>query len=300
MVGRRRRSLNPAYLLALLGSLLYGSADFCGGMASRRAPALAVTFFSGFAAIAILFVGLPLVGGVTRPTDLVWGVLGGVFGGFGAMLLYRALAIGPVSVASPILSLIALALPLLVGFSLGERPGRLAVVGLVLVPVAVLLLARDEHAMAAVPDAPGAEIARTLAGARRVLGPALTAGAVVGFFLVFLGRIEAGAGLWPLIVARAAGLVTLLAALLARREPIVPARGARRIALVTGLLDSLANVAFVFAVQRASLALVAALVSLAPATTVLLARGLLGERWTPSQRGGLALALVAGACISAG
>ena len=269
-------------------------------MASRRAPALVVTFFSGFAAIAILFVGLPFAGGVTRIPDLVWGVLGGIFGGFGAMLLYRALAIGPVSVASPILSLTGLTLPLLVGFLLGERPGPAAVIGLVLVPIAILLLARDEQAVSAVPDTPGAEITRTLAGARRVLVPALTAGTVLGFFLVFLGRIEVGAGLWPLIVARAAGLATLLAALLLRGEPIVPPRGARRIALATGLLDSLANVAYVFAVQRASLALVAALVSLAPATTVLLARGVLAERWTPSQRGGLVLALAAGVCISAG
>lgn len=289
------RPLNPAYLLALFGSLLYGGADFCGGMASRRAPALVVTFFSGFAAIAILIVGLPFAGGVTRNLDLVWGVLGGIFGGFGAMLLYRALAIGPVSVVSPVVGVTGLALPVLVGLALGERPGATAVTGLVLVPVAILLLARDEPPAGAVVAG-----ARPTGRALRALAPSLTAGTVLGFFLVFLGRIEGGAGLWPLIVARAAGLATLLAALLLRREPIVPPRGTRRIALATGLLDSLANVAYVFAVQRASLALVAALVSLAPATTVLLARGLLAERWTPSQRGGLVLALVAGLCISAG
>ena len=48
------------------------------------------------------------------------------------------------------------------------------------------------------------------------------------------------------------------------------------------------------------MALVAAIVSLAPATTVLLARATLGERWSVSQRLGLALALAAGACISLG
>ncbi len=284
----------------MVGSVLYGGADFCGGMAARRAPALVVTFFSGFAAVAILLVGMPWAGGVTRVPDLLWGVLGGIFGGVGAMLLYRALAIGPVSVASPVVSLVGLTLPVLVGFVLGERLGAIAVTGLVLVPVAILLLSRDDQALDAIPDAPGAEVARTVAGARGVLVPSLAAGSVLGFFLVFLGRIGPGAGLWPLIVARSTGLATLLAGLLVRRQPLVPPPGVRRITLATGVLDSLANVAYVAAVQRGSLALVAALVSLAPATTVLLARGVLAERWTPSQRGGLVLALVAGMCISAG
>src|SRR6185369_11740340 len=130
--------------------------------------------------------------------------------------------------------------------------------------------------------------------------PALGAGAVVGFFLVFLGRIAPGASLWPLAAARVAGIVGLLIALLARREPLWPAPPARGMALATGALDSLANLAYVAAVQRGSLSLVAALVSLAPAVTVLLARATLHERWSVPQRAGLLLALMAGACISVG
>lgn len=38
----------------------------------------------------------------------------------------------------------------------------------------------------------------------------------------------------------------------------------------------------------------------APATTVMLARAFLGERWSAGQRFGLALALAAGVCISLG
>jgi drug/metabolite transporter (DMT)-like permease len=273
--------------------VLYGSADFCGGVAARRAGALAVTFLSGFAALAVLFAGMPLAPGVTRVSDLGWGLAGGAFGGMGAMLVYRAIAIGPVSVASPIFSVTGLALPALVGFALGERPSGVALAGLGLAPVSILLLARSGTS----PSGQGRD---AHPDPRRVIAPSLIAGVVIGFFLTFLGRIEAGANLWPLVGARLAGQGVLLAALLARREPVLPAPAARRMALLAGALDSLANLAYVAAVQRGALSLVAALVSLAPATSVLLARAVFAERWNAHQRAGLLLALLAGVCISVG
>jgi uncharacterized membrane protein len=69
---------------------------------------------------------------------------------------------------------------------------------------------------------------------------------------------------------------------------------------VAGALDSAANVAYFLAVRGAPMALVSAIVSLAPATTVLLARVMLGERWSVAQRWGIVMALAAGACISLG
>jgi drug/metabolite transporter (DMT)-like permease len=286
-------AVNPAYLLAALGSLLYGSADFCGGLASRRGHALAVTYLAGFSALAVLFAGLPFSPGVTRASDLGWAVAGGAFGAIGAMLAYRALAIGPVSVASPIFSITGVTLPVLVGMALGEKPGWIAIAGLALTPPAIVLLAQGAHASRARSE----EHTRHIRGA---VARSLIAGAVLGFFLVFLGRIQGGASLWPLITARVAGIVCLGAVLLARREALFPARLDRPMSLVTGVLDSLANLAYVAAVPRGSLSLVAALVSLAPATSVLLARMLLNERWSPMQAAGLVLALGAGVCISLG
>jgi drug/metabolite transporter (DMT)-like permease len=304
---RGESSLNPAYLIAALGSVLYGGADFCGGLAARRAAALAVTFMSGFTGLAVLFLGLPLVHGVTRAPDLLWGIAGGAFGGIGAMLVYRALAIGPVSVASPILGVTGLALPVLVGIALGERPSPTALAGLGLAPVSIVLLGRSHGGggaeSARVAGVPAAVEVPRAAGAgdpRRVVVAALTAGAVLGFFLVFLARIESGASLWPLIAARLAGLLCLLVALAWRRESLLPAKPARWLALITGALDSSANLAYVASVQRGSLSLVAALVSLAPATTVLLAGAILSERWNALQVSGLLLALAAGVCIAIG
>jgi len=286
-------AVNPVYLLAALASLLYGSADFCGGLASRRGHALAVTYLAGFSALVVLFIGLPLSPGVTRLSDVGWAIAGGVFGAIGAMLAYRALAIGPMSVASPIFSITALALPVMVGILLGERPAWIAVVGLALSPPAIVMLAQGAHAS----NAASMEHSRHIRGA---VIRSLIAGVVLGFFLVFLGRIQEGASLWPLVTARVAGILCLAAVLLARREALLPARPDRAMSLVTGVLDSLANLAFVAAVPRGSLSLVAALVALAPAASVLLARVFLDERWSPMQVAGLALALGAGVCISLG
>jgi len=286
-------AVNPVYLLAALASLLYGSADFCGGLASRRGRALAVTYLAGFSALVVLFIGLPLSPGVTRLSDVGWAIAGGVFGAIGAMLAYRALAIGPMSVASPIFSITALALPVMVGILLGERPAWIAVVGLALSPPAIVMLAQGAHAS----NAASMEHSRHIRGA---VIRSLIAGVVLGFFLVFLGRIQEGASLWPLVTARVAGILCLAAVLLARREALLPARPDRAMSLVTGVLDSLANLAFVAAVPRGSLSLVAALVALAPAASVLLARVFLDERWSPMQVAGLALALGAGVCISLG
>lgn len=282
--------MSLAYALAAFTSVLFGAGDLCGGVAARRAPALTVTLFSGLAALAVVLPALALVHGHATPVSCAWGAAAGVCGGVGALLLYRALAHGPVSVASPILCVTGLALPVIVGLALGERPSALAIAGLVLTPVSIVLLSQSDWRWS------DAERARV----RRVIVPSLVAGFVVGFFLLFLGRIPRGSGLVPIVVARASGMTVLAAWALVRRTPLLPAPGARRLALGAGALDSTANVGYVIAVQHATLSLVAALVSLAPATSVLLARLWLGERWSAGQRAGLVMALAAGALISLG
>lgn len=282
--------MNPAWLIAALGSVLYGAADFFGGLAAKRASAVAVTFFSGFAGLAVLLIGLPFTPGAPHTSDLLWGLAAGASGALGATLIYRALAIGPMSVASPVLCIVALCLPVVVGFALGERPLPIALVGIALAPIAVALLAQSGSN----EDEPGR------AAGRRVLGPAILAGLAAGLFLVFMGRVQAGAGLLPLIVSRLTAITVLGVLLAIRRQPAIPTTGVRTITLFTGALDSLGTIAYVAAVQRGSLAVVSVLVSLAPATSVLLARAVLAERWSVPQRWGLVLALGAGACLSLG
>lgn len=282
--------MNVSYLLAALGSLAYGAGDFFGGIAARKGTAAAVALLSGCAALAVLAIGMPMSSGVIRAHDLAWASVAGVFSGVGLLFIYHALALGPVSVASPVLAIVGLALPVIVGVGLGERPSRLAIIGLALAPVSIVLLAQTGAGLT-----PG-ERARV----RRVLAPSIVAGLCAGGFLTCFGRIQPGAGLWPIALGRFVGMVVLAVVILVRRERMLPPRVAWGTALAAGALDSLANVAYVAAVHRSSMSLVAAIVSLAPATTVVLARVALHERMSLPQRLGFAIALASGAFISLG
>jgi drug/metabolite transporter (DMT)-like permease len=271
-------------------SLLWGSADFLGGVAAKRAPAPLVACFSGIGGMVPLVVAMPFVPGVAAGADLAWGAAAGACGAAGASLMYRSLAMGPMSLASPVFSLIGLCVPVLFGLAAGERPSALAWTGVGLAGLAIPLLSKTGAGPGHHPRA----------HVRRTLMVAIAAGLVIGWFLVFVAHIGRGAGLMPLVVARGAAMGLLAAWYLARRQSLLPAAAARRPALAAGALDSAANVAFMVAVHLAPLVLISALVSLAPAATVMAARPTMGERWTVAQGTGLLVALAAGLCISVG
>ena len=281
-----------AFVLASLASLLYGCADFMGGIAARRAPVLTATLLSQAVGLVALAVAAPLVGGVSRTSDLSWGVAAGVAGSLGVLLLYRALAVGTVSTAAPLVSMIALCIPVAVGVATGDALGWAGGCGIAAGITAVALISGGPEAhVDDVPDPRAARAALLIAAASGVL---------VGLFLVCLGQIQPNAGLWPLVVARGTGTLVLGAVLLIRRAPIRPPRPAVGVILFAGVADVVANVLYVAAVQDGPLSLIATIVSLAPASTVLLAQLVLRERLGSAQKWGVALALVAVVLLAQG
>ena len=281
------------FVMAVLSSMLYGVADFLGSMGSRRAPAVTVTAWFQVSGLACLVVYACFAPGETRAVDLAWAAAAGVTGGAGVLLLYRVLADGVVTVAAPLVSMIALAVPVAVGLILGERPGPLPLAGIVLGVVAVALI--SEY------GAPG-DVTAAGAGSRRAtpLPLAVAGGVLIGLFLVCLGRVGLGASGWPLVAGRASATVCLFAMLFASRAPLRLSPAARPPMLGAAVTDVSANVLYLLAVQRAPLSLVATLVSLAPATTVLLAQLVLRERLAPAQKVGVVVALVAVVLLAQG
>jgi drug/metabolite transporter (DMT)-like permease len=154
----------------------------------------------------------------------------------------------------------------------------------VLAAGAVVLISQGHETDAA--DRPGANDARALAFS-------LASGVAIGAFYVCLQRTPSSAGLWPLLVARAVSVVGFVAVGVAGRRPLTIARPTLWLVLAGGVIDTTANVLYLLAVRRGLLSVVATLASLYPASTVLLARVVLGERVRTVQAAGLALAAVA-------
>ena len=133
-----------AYVLALLSAGFYGAADFTGGIATRRAAAIPVVLLSQACGLVMVALALPLLPRAA-PTnaDLWWGAAAGLFGGFGVALLYRALAMGTMSVVAPITAVTAVTLPVVTSIALGERPGWIPVMGIALGIASIVLISRQ-------------------------------------------------------------------------------------------------------------------------------------------------------------
>lgn len=269
-----------APLLALLSAVVYGVGDFCGGIASRRSPAIAIVLWSHVVGLALVLLSLPLVDGELRSRDLAIGALSGLAGAAGVGFLYQALAIGPMGIVAPITALLAAAVPVVVGVAEGERPAASVVLGMALAIAALVLVSADGGGSLRPSDP-------------RAVLLALAAGLGFGLFFVALARTSDGAGTWPLLGARAASVGFLgLLAVFGRIERRVSA-DARGLTAIAGALDVAANLLYLLAAREGLLSVVAVLSALYPVSTVVLARIVLRERFAVMQRIGMALALPA-------
>src|ERR1700712_1256397 len=120
-------------VLGLVSALLYGGSDFLGGLSGRRMSSLLVSFVAGGVAVVVCAVALLVIPGEWTPGAFWLGVAAGVFGSIGTWAFYACLALGPMSVLSPGVSVIYAVLPAIAGILLGERFPPLGYVALVAV-----------------------------------------------------------------------------------------------------------------------------------------------------------------------
>lgn len=273
-------------LLGLAAAILYGVGDFAGGMGARRTTAVTTLLWSYPVGAVLMAALLPAFGGHYTMRAGVFGILGGCAGLVGVTVLYSLMTIAPINIVSPVSAVSAAIVPVAVGVAIGERPATTAWVGIVLGLLAVVLVSRTSE------DHPHGRVAPTL------IALAVLSGVGFGLYFVFLARAGSGTGLWPLLVSRIASAV-LIVPIAAARSAIRTVRG-RTLAIVVlaGSCDALANFCFLLAARAGLLSIASVLTSLYPATTVLLAMGLLHEHATKVQRVGLLLAAGAIALIT--
>lgn len=271
-----------AVLLALGCAVVYGAADFLGGLASRKTSVFGVVAFSQVIGLVALLALLPWLGGPVEAADLWWGAASGLAGAAGLVVFFRTLARGVMSVIAPVTAVSAAAVPVLVGLLTGDRIGTWSAVGIALALAAVVLVSAEGGL-------------RALSQARpATLLPALLAGSMFGIFFVLLDRTSDESGLTPLVTARLASVALVVALALATRQSLRVTRVALPLVAASGVGDMTANALFLLATQQdGQLAITGVLASLYPVSTVVLAQLVLRERLVGAQVAGLGAAVAA-------
>lgn len=269
--------------LSLAAAASWGSADFSGGIATKKANAFWVVVVAHgtgllFMALLALLTHDPLPG----KEALLWGVVAGFSGGIGLAAFYRALAVGQMGVNAPIAAVLTALFPVIVGFREQGLPTWVQLGGFALALVGIWLLA-----------SPPGQVERP-----KGLGLAIVAGLGFSGFLVCSRFAGTHSLFWPLVVARVASVGLMLVIVVSSRLKWAAGGGAVIFMMVAGILDSGGNALFVAATQHGRLDVAAVLSSFYPASTVLLARFVLKERISPIQGAGIAAALVSVAMIA--
>jgi len=275
-------------VLALAASLSWGFADFGGGLGARRTQLIWVLVVSQLA-------GLVLVGAMylaTHPhtptgSEYTWGVFAGVIGVTGLAAFYRALAVGSMGIVGPISATGAI-VPVVYGLARGERPAALQAAGIVLAVIGVVAASLEP-----LPEGAGRKLATGV-------GFSLIAALGFGCSILGLNRVSQAGVVWGTLTLRLTVVpIVLIAALVvrpsfARLWPVLP------LLVVTGLLDTGANLFYGASARHGLISVVSVLASLYPVVLVALAYFVLHERISRPQLAGVALALTGVALISAG
>jgi len=287
-------------VFALAAAVLYGSADFLGGAATRQSRALSVASLSVPAGALVLLVAAVVAGGPVTTAGLGWAVAAGGFGAVGLIAFYTGLAAGPMSVVAPVSALMSTVLPVGVAVATGEHLSGQVYLGVAACLAAIVLVSLE--------GGPPGRRAVSLAPSRlrhhpalRGIGYGVLCGSLFGLFFVFLRYAGSSGVLWPVGIARLSNTaVVLTVAVLARARPVGREDGGRVLAaaVISGVLDASANLFYLLATRAGLFGIAIVLTSLYPGITVLLARFVLHERMHTVQRVGLLLAAIGVALVT--
>ncbi|WP_166874728.1 EamA family transporter [Salinibacterium sp. ZJ450] len=301
-----------ATVIGLTGALIFGAADFLGGLGARRISALRVTAIAGTTGFVALLIALPFVGGAWSVEAVVLGALSGLTGAVAIALLYACLAIGSMSILSPLTAVISAVVPMTWGLAQGAALRPIGYWALALALVAVVLVGFVPEKGAVRPSLRGVLMA-------------VASGTLIGAFLIIIDQTPDDSGLVPLVVNRLVNGATMFAAVgvaallvMRGRVPASVAAGwtgelgqsrsaddrwsgwlpGLKFAIACGVVDAFANTLLLLGLRLGELTVMSVLTAMYPAGTILLAAIVLRERIAPVQWVGLALALAAAGMLA--
>jgi drug/metabolite transporter (DMT)-like permease len=269
-------------LFGLSSALAWGAADFCGGLASRRAKAYQVVLFGEAVGLAVLLAAAFLSGeALIDWRAWLMCAIGGGLGTLGLLLFFISMARGQMSVAAPVSALMAAFLPVVVGMFTDGFPGWLTFGGFALALASIWFISQ--------PDGGPKGLRLRL----KDLALPLIAGIAFGVYLILLHRGSQDGLFWPMTASRSAGVAVMIVYALAARQPVLPPKSAWPLIVLNGLLDITGNAFYILAGHAGRMDVAAVLASLYPGSTVVLAGLFLHERMNRLQLAGIAAALAA-------
>lgn len=258
----------------------WGISDFIGGLKSRQLPILTVLLFSNIFGLAVISTIVCFRGqGLPNNPILSWAVFGGMIAMISMFLLYRGLAIGPMSIVAPI-SAMGVILPVIRGIWLGEFLTGFQIFGIFLAILGVVLAARKKDPNTKAKIASGG------------VGFAIAAAMVIGIFFIVMDKASEVDPYWAALLMKMSYSIFLIPILLIARPSLNIARSHFCGVMAAGTIDSLATFAFTLATSLGMLSLVSVVSSLYPAVTVVLSAFLLKERPRNVQIAGIIFALI--------
>lgn len=287
-------------LFGLMTAISFGVADFLAGLVGRRMSPLTLTLYSQSIGGMVITLLAVLLGGTPSISDLAWGAAAGVVLGSGFILYYRALSNGRMGVVAAVTGVWTAIVPFVVGLSLGERPSVMALLGIILVVVAIALVSSGEKS----PDENALEqsgqpvkspsfymLQRGFVACDRSILQATIAGLWLGLFFVFLGQAQTSAPIWPAASATIASAVIVAVLIPVLKPDLRFSISNLGVVVAVGLCQTLGTLTFVVAANLGMLSVVGVAGALSPVPTAILAFLLLKERASWVQMVGIAAAL---------
>jgi drug/metabolite transporter (DMT)-like permease len=297
-----------AIFFGLASAFGWGVADFWAGNAARHIGTYRTLFFMQFVGLAALSLYLGITGELVhmlQPAYLVpwlWALLAGSLNIIASLLFYRALEIGTMAIASPIIASYS-AITVILSVFTGERISTAHSIGLVAsiigVTLAALSLRSFKREATLKASDQSYQSGQPLQQQHRLLPP--------GVLLAILGAVGYGVLFWLLgfrVTPYLGGVIPvwlerLMAACIlpvvaypARQSLRVPRGGVWWFLLGVGIFDTIGYTTNTLGLATGQVAIVSVLASCFTAVTMLLAALFLRERLQWSQWGGIGLIFV--------